>query len=228
MKWAYVGLGLLGGVCVLLLLRVSPKSSEDLRQPHTPTSVLRHLQPNPYQNDRLIPRRPGHTISYDHFTTGLEDQQEPSVLQGLSDDTIILPVEFSPLMTSSQFDSLIRGPISIEQDKTRMDDVIQSAPSVATRQGDVLQPTPSVATRQGDVLQPTPSVATKQEGVPGPSRTDIVHDAAVFAGLQIELYSSQEDEICSKAQPSDPPTNAPLGTYQSPPLVPFLQLKTIC
>ena len=128
------------------------------------------------------------------------------MLQG-SDDTVILPGELSPLMTSSQFDNLIRGPISSEQDKTHMDDV--------------LQPKPSVATRQGDVLQPTSSVPTRQEGVPGPSRTDIVHDAAVFAGLEFEWYSSQEDELCSKAQPSDPPTNAPLETDQSPPSSPI-------
>ena len=156
------------------------------------------------------------------------------MLQG-SDDTVILPVDFSPLMTSSQFEQLIRGPISVEQDKNCMDDLLEPTPSVATRPGDgleptpsvatrqedVLQPTPSVATRQEDVLQPTPSVATRQEDLPGPSRKDIVHDAVAAAGLQFEWYSTQEDEICSKAQSSDPPTNAPLETDQSPPSSPI-------
>ena len=118
------------------------------------------------------------------------------MLQG-SDDTVILPVDFSPLMTSSQFKHLIGEPINVEQDKTRMEDVLQ----------------PSVATRQGDVLQPTPSVATRQEDVPCPSRTDIVHDAAVSAGLQFKWFSSQEDEICSKAQPSYSSTIPPTQNY---------------
>ena len=124
-------------------------------------------------------------------------------------------------MTSSQFDQLIRGPISVEQDKNCMDDLLEPTPSVATRPGDVLEPTPSVAARPGDVLGPYTVGGHETGRPPGPSRKDIVHDAVAAAGLQFEWYSTQEDEICSKAQSSDPPTNAPLETDQSPPSSPI-------
>ena len=91
--------------------------------------------------------------------TGSEDKQEPSVLQG-SNNTIILPDD-KPLMTDSEFDNLFFASVSVEQDKTSMDDIL--GPTLN-------QPATSFA-------------AIRQEGVPGSSGIDCVCDAAVTAGI---------------------------------------------
>ena len=98
--------------------------------------------------------------------TGFEDKQEPSALQG-SDNTIIL-LEDKPLLTDSKFDNLFFAPVSIEQDKTSMDNVLRST-----------------------LNQPATSfVAIRQEGVRSSSGIDYVPYAPVTAGI-LEWDSSQ-------------------------------------
>ena len=195
--------------------RPAPTASPNVRAP-TPTTESTSER----STDPPAPRP-------HHFTTGFEDQQEPSVLQG-SDDTVILPVEFSPLMTSSQFENLIAD----QSLSSRIKPAWMTSYSLHRRSPRDRETSYSLHRRSPRDRETSYSLLHRS---PRDRKVSpVLPEQILYTTLPclLALNSNgiplKKTKYVQKPNPAIRPLRPRSRPTNHPPLLPFLQLKTIC